>query len=274
MTTTDQLRLPSFLPELAAFVDQLTEHVGSGKIDRWEPFSERTQTFYTGARMAQIESVIPGWGRMASFGGGATVLHVTGALVALKLLPEYYQASAETQRLSDWIVLLHDLGKEIHEGKRDHTHGFRSAVLAGKILPGVGFPVTADYQSQFPGWAELTNAALRLDDDGLELIQDNRKLPEILDGIKRLFGHNSATALVVKAILLHFSIDTCSEWPQVAPLSDQEIELYIDPEFLPYLEVMMLVDSDAWALFDPQIKAKQRQETLQVFQRVRKLARA
>ena len=136
-----------------------------------------------------------------------------------------------------------------------------------------GFPVTGDYQSGFQAWAQLTEAASRLDADGIERIQDNRRLPEILAGIDQMFGHNSATALVVKTILLHFSIDTCSDWPQVAPLSDAEISRYIDLEFLPYLEIMMLVDSDAWALFDPDDKAKMRAETLDVFQEVRALVK-
>ena len=269
MVVIEPIELVGYLPELVDFVDQLAGGVDRGEIDTWTQFSERIQAFYTTPRMAQIEAVLPGWDRMAAFREAATLVHVNAALVALKLLPEYQQMGFAEKTLCEWIVLLHDLGKEIHAGRRDHTHGFRSAVMASKILPGCGFPVTGDYHRQFPAWAARTETAIRQADDGSEFIQDNRQLPEILAGIEQLFGHNSASALVVKAILLHFSIDTCSEWPQVAPLTDAEISRYIDPEFLPYLEVMMLVDSDAWALFDPADKAKMRAETLAVFQRVR-----
>jgi hypothetical protein len=260
------------IPELVDFVDGLAEEIEAGRLDNWEPFSARAQEFYTPARMAEIEACIPGWDRMASFEDGATLVHVTGAMAALKLLPEYRQAAPKTQTLSEWIVLMHDLGKEIYAGKRDHTHGFRSAVIAGRILPGLGFAVNAEYQDGFQAWEALTNAAFRPGTDGGDPIQDNRKLPQILAGIEALYGHNSDAALVVKAILLHFSINTCSDWPQVAPLSEEEVSLYIDQEFVPYLEIMMLVDSDAWALFDPADKAKMRAETLQVFQEVRRLA--
>ena len=210
---------------------------------------------------------------MAAYSDGATLVHVTSALVALKQLPEYHRATPIDQIICEWIVLLHDIDKEIHSGKRDHCHGFRSAVVASKILPGVGFTVMDDDQRRIEEWTERTKIAIKPGVDGKDDIQDNQKLPEILSGIDRTFGENSAAAIIVKAILLHFSIDTCSEWPQVAPLSDAEILLYIDGKFVLYLEIMMLVDSDAWALFDHEIKAKQRQESLFVFRNVRKLVK-
>jgi hypothetical protein len=37
-------------------------------------------------------------------------------------------------------------------------------------------------------------------------IEDNRALPEILQGIDRLFGRDSAAALLVQAVLLHQSL--------------------------------------------------------------------
>ncbi len=43
------------------------------------------------------------------------------------------------------------------------------------------------------------------------------------------------------------------------------------PALLPLLEAMMLVDSDAWQLFDAANKARFRQSTLAVFADVRRL---
>lgn len=267
-------RLESYLPELTDFIDLLTHDVNSGAVDNWEKFTEKTQDFYTPARMQNIESIIPGWRKMASYSDGATLVHVTSALVALKQLPEYHRAAPIDQIICEWIVLLHDIDKEIHSGKRDHCHGFRSAVVASKILPGVGFRIIDDGHKRIKEWAEQTNSAIKPGVDGKDDIQDNQKLPEILSGIERIFGDNSPAAIIVKAILLHFSINTCTEWPQVAPLTDEEVILYIDDAFVPFLEIMMLVDSDAWALFEYEIKEKQRQETLFVFQNVRKLVKA
>ena len=46
------------------------------------------------------------------------------------------------------------------------------------------------------------------------------------------------------------------------------------PALLPLLEALMLVDSDAWQLFDPTSKARFRQSTLTVFVTVRRLVEA
>jgi hypothetical protein len=39
----------------------------------------------------------------------------------------------------------------------------------------------------------------------------------------------------------------------------------IDGEVLPLLQIMMLADSDGWALFDHATRERYRQETLRVF---------
>ena len=50
-----------------------------------------------------------------------------------------------------------------------------------------------------------------------------------------------------------------------------ELSVCIRPALLPLLEAMMLVDSDAWQLFDAANKARFRQSTLAVFADVRRL---
>ncbi len=61
------------------------------------------------------------------------------------------------------------------------------------------------------------------------------------------------------------------EWPNPASLTDAEIPHCIRPALLPLLEGVMLVDSDAWQLFDPASKTKFRHGTLAVFAGVRRL---
>jgi hypothetical protein len=98
-----------------------------------------------------------------------------------------------------------------------------------------------------------------------EPIQDNSKLPEILSGIDNLFGKNSSAALIVKTILLHMSITVVSEWPQAAPLSQQEISVFVDEALFPMLRCMMLADNEGWVMFYPEARHAQRRETLATF---------
>ena len=62
------------------------------------------------------------------------------------------------------------------------------------------------------------------------------------------------------------SITVVADWPQSAPLTDAEAREYLDPQLLPLLKTMMLVDNDAWNFFDPLTKFRYRQDTLTVFE--------
>ena len=140
--------------------------------------------------------------------------------------------------------------------------------MAGEILPRLGFGVTDDYQSLIREWICVTENAVTREAKSEDYIQDNSKLPEIVDGIERMFGRNTPAALVVRAVLLHMSINVVKDWPQTAPLFEAEIRKHIDTELLPLLKIMMLVDNDAWSLFDQPTKERYRQETLAVFEEV------
>ena len=60
-------------------------------------------------------------------------------------------------------------------------------------------------------------------------------------------------------------------YPTPAPLTEEEIRQYIDPDLLPLLKVMMLADNEGWSLFDPEIRARQRNDTLKAFEKVERL---
>jgi hypothetical protein len=267
-------QLPEQLPDLFEFVRALAAEIESGELQDAGEFAARIQDFYTADRMAVIETVAPGWREMAGYAHGATRNHITEALIALQLLPEYRDAPGHLRPLMEWSVLYHDLGKQVIGGQRDSMHAFRSATMAARTLPSVGFVASTAYPAVIDSWTRLVLGASIAAADGKGPVPDKRALPDILQGIERLFGAGSAAALIVQAVLLHQSLNVVPEWPNPGSLADAEARLCISRTLLPLLEAMMLVDSDAWQLFDPASKARFRQSTLEVFANVRGLVGA
>jgi len=263
--------LEDHLPDLFEFVRTLAQQIEAGELQDGDELVLRIHDFYTADRMEAIEIVAPGWRDMAAYADGATLNHVTQALIALQLLPEYRQASRHLQALMEWSELYHDLGKQVISGQRDAPHAFRGGTMAARTLPKVGFRTSEAYPVELDPWTRLVLGASVAAPDGKGLIQDNRALPEILQGIEQLFGAGSAAALIVQAVLLHQSLNVVPEWPNPGSLTEAELPLCIRPALLPLLEAVMLVDSDAWQLFDPASKTKFRQSTLAVFATIRRL---
>ena len=262
-------RVADHLPEFFQFVQLLARQVEAGVLQDGDQLALRGRDFYTDDRMAAIEIVAPGWREMASQADGATLRHITEALVALQLLAEYRRASPGLQATMEWTVLYHDLGKQVIAGQRDAMHAFRSATMAARTLPTVGFPVSDTYPATIEPWTRLVLGAAVAAPDGKGLLPDNRMLPEILRGVEQMFGADSAAALIVQAALLHQSLNVVPEWPNPGSVAEAELARCIRPALLPLLEAMMLVDSDAWQLFMPGEKAKFRASTLAVFATVR-----
>jgi hypothetical protein len=259
------------LPQLFDFVRTLARRIETAELRDGDELRRQLRDFYTVETMHDIEAVAPGWQAMAALADGATRNHITQVLVALQLLPEYRQASQDLQSLLEWTVLYHDLGKQVIAGQRDSLHAFRSATMAARTLPTMGFPASNEYATTLDPWTRLVLSASVPSPDGKGPIQDNRRLPEILQGIDRLFGADSGAGLIVQGILLHQSLNVVPEWPNPGSLADTEIPQCIRPQLLPLLEAMMLVDSDAWQLFDPESKARYRRSTLEVFVNVRRM---
>jgi hypothetical protein len=258
------------LPDLHEFVRTLARQIEDGRLADGAALTQHFREFYTSERLQAIGVVAPGWQAMAASADGATLHHITQALIALQLLPEYRQAQDPLRAVLEWIVLYHDVGKQVIAGQRDALHAFRSATLAARALPSVGFPITTAYEATIAPWTQQVLGAAVDAPDGKGRIQDNRALPDILAGIDRLFGPDSAAALIVQGVLLHQSLNVVPEWPNPGSLTDAEAATCIRPSLVPLLEAMMLVDSDAWQLFDPASKAKYRASTLAVFADVRR----
>jgi len=263
--------LHSHLPDLLEFVRVTAEQVEAGELQDGDTLVQRFRDFYTTDRMRAIEVVAPGWQEMAAQADGATLNHITQAMIAVQLLPEYRQGSGDLRALLEWTVLYHDLGKQVIAGQRDSLHAFRSATMAARALPTVGFPARDAYPAMLDAWIPLVLGASVPAPDGKGRIQDNQALPGILQGIDAMFGAGSPAALIVQAVMLHQSLNVVPEWPNPGSLTEAEVPQCIRPPLLPLLEAMMLVDSDAWQLFDPPSKAKFRHSTLAVFATVRSL---
>lgn len=264
---------PSFashLSDLDQFTLRLVDEYRAGELKTWDDLEERVETFFTPEQMEKVESVVPGWRKMASYLDGVTLTHVMGVFLGLRMLPEFQDLSQGEQELAKWIVLFHDVEKEIRKEERDPKHGFRSAVIVAKQLPHLGFFSTAEYKNLIASWSELTYSALRVSESYPEPMQDNEKLPEILTGMDRMFGECAPASLIVKGVLLHMSINVLSDWPQAAPLTEAEINKYITSDLVPLLKVMMLADNEGWALFRSD-REQQRTETLQAFRKIEKI---
>lgn len=264
---------PSFdshLIELNRFVLKLAEEYHAGKINAWDDLEERVGVFFTAAQMDAMEAIVPGWRKMTSYLDGVTLTHVMGVFLGLLMLPEFQSLSREQQELAKWMVLFHDVEKEVRKGERDPKHGFRSAVTTARQLPHLGFTAREEYDRLIAPWSEFTYSAVKMAESYTEPIQDNEKLLKILTGIDRMFGEDTPAALIVKGVLLHMSINVVRDWPQPAPLTEAEVRMYINSDLVPLLKVLMLADNDGWVLFYPQ-REQQRSETLETFQRIEKI---
>lgn len=264
--------VPSFddhVPFLNLFILSLVENYQIGKISSWDELSKRVNAFFTPDQMKQMEGIVPGWHKMASYDNGVTLVHVMCVFLGLYMMPEFLSMTKVQQQMMKWVILLHDVEKEPVQGKRDHAHAFRSAVTATKILPKLGFPTTSNYDALIDNWSEFTRTAVALAENFPDEIQDNRKLPKILSGIEKLFGPKSSGALIIKTILFHLSVDM-QLWPPAAPLTDEEVKRYFDRDLIPMLRVMNLGDSEGWSLFH-ESREVLRNDTLDAFKRIERL---
>lgn len=264
--TTPQFK--EYLPEIWMLINRLCDAFVAGKLTE-QKFDHVVRTFFTPTQMQQTEHVVPGWGQMASYADGVTMVHVITVLTSFLMSPSYLALSPDDRNLMLWIGIFHDIEKQVINREKDHTHGFRSAAVVGSQAPHLGFGLRMP--KYLSAWADITRSATTIDPTINRSIQDNRQLPRIMAGIRDVFGQDTPTALVTKAVLLHMSINVVDEWPQSAPLSDAETVRYVDAALLPLLRTMMIADNDAWTFFNSDLKQSQRKETERVFKRIERM---
>jgi len=259
------------LPDLWAFIAHMTTEFERGAFTDWHDFAQPIRAWFTLERLEQVDASVMGWDKMSSYADQATLVHLTAILLSVLRLPEYQALSPEQQNLALWIVLYHDVDKEVFQGKRDHTHGFRSAGICGKGLARLGFVDDVDEQA-LAQWVRLTQSAKIFDETVNDFVQDNAQLEAIMQGVDTIFdGRNSPAGLIIGGVLFHMSLDVVDEFPQTAPLTDEQICAYLSPTLFPLLRVMMLTDNAAWALFNPERHAPEREQLYREFDRVQAL---
>lgn len=267
------MRFPNFDEQfsfLNQFILELVDSYHEGEIASWEKLDEKVKAFFVAERMEQMEALIPGWCKMASYVNGVTLTHVMCVFLGLYRMPEFLGLAKEQQEVMKWVILLHDVEKEPQIEKRDHAHAFRSAAAAARTLPGLGFAITPEYNASIDGWSQFTRAAVTKIENSPDDMQDNHKLPEILRGIERMFGRHTPADLIVKTILFHLSMNM-KEWPPPNPLSPEEVKRYIERDLIPLLRVMNLGDNDGWTLFDPVVRERQRLDITEEFETLEKI---
>jgi hypothetical protein len=267
------MEFPSFdehLSYLNQFILTLVSAYNAEEILSWDDLEERVNAFFTPERMEETETIVPGWKRMASYSDGITLTHVMCVFLGMYIKPEYLRLTQEQQEEMKWIILFHDVEKAPQAGKRDHAHAFRSAVGAARTLPKLGFPVKQEYASLIDGWNKFTRSAITKLENSTDDIQDNHKLPIILDGIERMFGQNTPATLIIKTILFHLSVNM-DLWPPPNPLTNDEVKRYFNEELSTLLLLMNLGDNDGWALFNPEVRENQRADIIDKFEKIEKL---
>jgi len=262
------------LPFLNRFILELVEGYREGKINSWDALDEKVKSFFTPERMDQMETLVPGWQKMSSYSDGVTRTHVMCVFLGVYMMPEFQALTPEGQQLAKWFVLFHDLDKFHIAGKKDPMHAFRSAALTAPGLARFDFPVTEKYHELINSWRELTFHACITRDGESAPKPDNRKLPEILNGLDVLFGENAPATLITKTVLFHISLDVDPNYLTPAPLTEAEIKRYIDPTLFPLLKVMMLGDNEGWAMFEPEGRKRLYDLTVAAFQRFEKIIAA
>jgi hypothetical protein len=267
------MNFPAFaecLPFLDQFILELVVEYHAGKINLWDDLDKKVKAFFSSERMDEMETLVPGWRKMASYVAGVTLTHVMCVFLGMYMEPEYLRLTQEQQEEMKWVILFHDVEKQPQTGKRDHAHAFRSAVGAARTLPKLGFQVTSEYNSLIAEWDQYTRSAITKLKNSPDDIQDNDKLPTILDGIERMFGRNTPADLIIKTILFHLSVNM-DLWPPPNPLTNAEVKGYFNSELATLLLIMNLGDNDGWAFFDYETRENQRADILDKFEKIKKL---
>ena len=267
----DTPTIAEYFPAYVALIQNLASDIEAGQLREWDKFQKRVLRFFSPSKMLYFESKLPGWERMASYQDGVTLVHETAALTSLCMRQEYKSADPQTRVLIEWIVLFHDISKIARRGWRDHTHALRSAAMAGLQLPRLGFALNDPDVEKLNYWVELTNHAIMSDFHTGEPLPNKQEYPAILAGINHIYGMDTPPALIIKGVLFHMAINVVADYPQVNPLTDQEIRSFISKDLFPLLRLMMLVDNDAWSLFEPETRQKYNQQTQQVFTRLSRM---
>src|SRR5215208_780115 len=58
------------LPDMNHYLIDLVQTYEAGRINSWDDLEQKVNAYFTPERMAQMESLVPGWKKMASYSDG------------------------------------------------------------------------------------------------------------------------------------------------------------------------------------------------------------
>ncbi|MBN1668591.1 MAG: HD domain-containing protein [Anaerolineales bacterium] len=234
------------LPEFWDLATTIASDLQSQIIVARETLRERIKPLLEPDWVESMDQVIPGWRQIATINDGETALHTLLVCAACFNLPEYTRLAERTRHEIEWAALLHDLDKQL--ARQDSAHPFRSAAVAARLLPSLGFQPRAQIRAaQIAAWSQLVMAAQR--PDRARMVHDHSRLPEIIAGLHACWGPDSSAVRILKAILFHQSLPTLNAWPNAVLLSDAELAYALSRADLQVLGPLMLADSDSWNMF-------------------------
>jgi hypothetical protein len=242
--------LPERLPRIWTLAQEVADALKAGTYTRWPSLLARLEILTEPGWIDEVDNLAPGWRKIATIKTGITAKHTLLALAICLNLPEYATANENTCCEIEWAALLHDLDKEYPaNGKKDASHAFRSAAMAARVLPGLGFPLQPGANfSELDQWASLLIASQRAVDG--QNVHDHTHLPQILSGLRHLWGDETPANRILKAILFHQSLPTLVDWTNPVLLNDDELHAALTLRDMDVLGPLLIADSDAWNIFD------------------------
>lgn len=183
------------------FIGDLSEAIGLRNTATLGKAHRSITAFFDTKQLQKLEAIAPGWSDLIAHDQSKTLTHVMLAMASLPFHPEFEESSPEEQNIIRWALLFHDITKR-SEFERDLTHAFRSAVFLARSLPLIGLQVPTSYFRHFHAWADLTLGATMQQPGSDQLIQDNRRIPEILAGLEIMLETHTAATMAIKLVLL------------------------------------------------------------------------
>jgi len=238
--------LSSVLPRLWASACELRSELESGEHSDWAALYQRLNFLTEQEWIESIESILPGWKKIATQSEGIAAKHTLVVLACCMNLPEYQGAEAETQREIEWAAVFHDIDKDVRFG-RDASHGVRSAAVTAQGLVGLGFDFQLD--GDFTAWLDLLKSAQKQVNGNW--VNDFTHLADITTGLCYFFGANTPASRIIKAVMFHQSLPTVDDWPNPVILSDDQVRASLTLSDMDVLGSLLLGDSDAWNVCEP-----------------------
>jgi hypothetical protein len=234
------------LPDFWNLSKKITSDLRAEKFSDWKSLIQKTSPLLEQGFVEKTDKAIPGWKKIATLNDGQTAIHTLLVFATCLNLPEYGQADIQTRMEIEWAAVLHDLDKD--RTRNDAAHPFRSAAVAVRIMPELGFDLLPNISmTDLEAWSNLVISAQR--QDGERMVHDHSFLREIIDGIYKCWGNNSPATRVLKAVLLHQSLPAIKAWENAVLLTDKELSYSLTLEDMEVLGLLIIADSDSWNIF-------------------------